>query len=84
MPATRTQIYLTHEQRVVLDQRRRRTGMPLARMIREAVDAYLADDAPDIDRALDESFGAIPDLEVPDRSEWNRSFGTDDDQRPGR
>ena len=44
MPSTRTQIYLTDDQRRRLDARGRRTGHPMARMIREAVDAYLADD----------------------------------------
>lgn len=78
MPSTRTQIYLTDEQRRLLDARRRRTGAPLARLIREAVDVYLADDRSDPDAALDETFGALPDLEVPTRDEWER--GAD----PGR
>jgi hypothetical protein len=72
MPSTRTQIYLTDEQRRRLDLRGRRSGAPLARMIREAVDAYLADDRPDTEAALDETFGALPDLELPSRDEWDR------------
>jgi hypothetical protein len=72
MPSTRTQIYLTNEQRRLLDIRGRRTGAPLARMIREAVDTYLADDQPDVQAALDATFGALPELEVPPREEWNR------------
>src|SRR3546814_7205386 len=43
-----TQIYLTDEQRRRLDARGRRMGAPLARMIREAVDSYLADDRPNV------------------------------------
>lgn len=78
MPSTRTQIYLTDDQRRRLDVRGRRTGAPMARMIREAVDAYLADDRPDTDAALNETFGALPDLELPARDEWDR--GAD----PGR
>ena len=78
MASTRTQIYLTDDQRRRLDLRGRRTGAPLARMIREAVDAYLAADRPDVDAALDESFGTLPDLELPSRDEW--SCGAD----PGR
>jgi hypothetical protein len=70
MPSTRTQIYLTEDQRRRLDARGRRTGAPMARLIREAVDAYLADDRPDTDAALDESFGAAPELIVPSRDEW--------------
>jgi hypothetical protein len=78
MPSTRTQIYLTDDQRRRLDARGRRTGAPMARMIREAVDAYLADDRPDLQAALDESFGTLPQLEIPDRDEWAR------DPDPGR
>ncbi|HEY6607603.1 MAG TPA: ribbon-helix-helix domain-containing protein [Candidatus Limnocylindria bacterium] len=78
MPSTRTQIYLTDEQRRRLDARGRRTGAPMARMIREAVDALLADDAPETQAALDETFGTVPELEIPDRSEWAR------DPDPGR
>lgn len=71
MPATRTQIYLTDEQRRRLDARGRSRGAPLARMIREAVDAYLAnDDGRDTDAALAETFGTLPDLELPSRDEW--------------
>lgn len=78
MPSTRTQIYLTDDQRRRLDARVRRTGAPMARMIREAVDAYLADDRPDTQAALDETFGTLPGLELPNRDEWTR--GAD----PGR
>ncbi len=70
MPSTRTQIYLTDDQRRSLDARGRRTGAPLARMIREAVDAYLLGDRPDPDAALNEAFGAMPELEMPSRDEW--------------
>jgi hypothetical protein len=85
MPSTRTQIYLTEEQRRRLDARGRRTGAPMARLIREAVDAYLADDRPDTDAALDESYGAIPELTVPSRDEWVRDrAGEDRGERPRR
>ena len=50
----------------------------MARLIREAVDAYLAEDLPDVQAALDETFGTIPELELPGRDEWER--GAD----PGR
>lgn len=72
MPSTRTQIYLTTDQRRRLDVRGRRTGAPMARMIREAVDAYLVEDRPDTDAALNETFGTLPDLELPSRDEWDR------------
>lgn len=78
MPSVRTQIYLTDDQRRRLDARGRVTGVPMARMIREAVDAYLTDERPDARTVLDETFGSLPDLELPDRAEWDR--GSD----PGR
>ena len=71
MPATRTQIYLTAEQRRRLDERGRREGRPLAALIREAVDRYL-ESTPDARTALDETFGSLPDLDVPARDEWDR------------
>jgi hypothetical protein len=85
MPSTRTQIYLTQDQRRLLDARGKRTGAPMARMIREAVDAYLAEDRPDVDAALDESFGAVPDLSVPSRDEWVAEPGeAEHGERPRR
>jgi len=78
MLSTRTQIYLTDDQRRRLDARGRRIGSPMARMIREAVDAYLAADEPDVQAALDETFATLPDLDLPSRDEWDR--GAD----PGR
>lgn len=71
MPSTRTQIYLTVDQRRRLDARGRRSGAPLARMIREAVDAYLAGDRTDAEAALAETFGSMPGLELPSRDEWD-------------
>jgi hypothetical protein len=72
MPSTRTQIYLTDDQRRRLDARGRRTGAPMARLIREAVEIYLAEERVDVDAALDETFGTLPDLEQPSRNEWER------------
>jgi len=78
MASTRTQIYLTEEQRARLDELGRRKGAPLARMIREAVDAYLVDERPDAQAALDETFGVLPTIGLVDRDEWERDPG------PGR
>jgi len=77
MGATRTQIYLTKEQRAKLDAVAKREKRSLAGLIREAVDRYLetVPSAADRDRILAETFGALPDLEVPPRSEWDRGYG---------
>lgn len=72
MSSTRTQIYLTDELRRGLDARGRRTGAPMARLVREAVEAYLADDTAELEAALDETFGSMPELELPSRDEWER------------
>ena len=66
MAATRTQIYLTAQQRQRLDERGSQNGLGLAEMIRQAVDDYLGEQG-DIQAALDESYGSLPDLEVPPR-----------------
>ena len=70
--ARRTQVYLTADQRKRLDERRRRERRTLAELIRQAVDAYLAERSADPAAALDASFGALPKLEVPSRDEWDR------------
>jgi len=72
MPATRTQIYLSAEQRRRLEARRKRERKSLAAVVREAVDAYLGQPTTDAQRILDEAFGALPDLEVAPRSEWRK------------
>ena len=75
MAATRTQIYLTKRQRAKLDALARREDKSLAELIREAVDLYLERGPVDLQKALNETFGACPDLEVPDRFEWDRGYG---------
>lgn len=77
MPATRTQIYLTAEQRGQLDRLVKRRGVPMAVLVREAVDRYLADVEPDLEGALSMTFGAMPDLEVPSRDEWDHARPAD-------
>ncbi len=71
MAATRTQVYLTADQRQRLDRIVRRRGVPLAQVVREALDRYLAESEPDLDEALAASFGSMPDLDVPSREEWD-------------
>ena len=71
--ARRTQIYLTAEQRKRLDERRRRERGTLAVIVRQAVDAYLTDRSVDPATALNSTFGALPNLEVPSRDEWDHA-----------
>lgn len=73
MAARRTQIYLTADQRKRLDERRRRERRSLAELVREALDAYLADRSTDPASALNATFGVLPRLEVPSRDEWDRA-----------
>lgn len=72
MSSTRTQIYLTPEQRKRLDALALRRRRSLAALVREAVDAYLAQAGPDAESALSATFGRAPELEVPPRDEWDR------------
>jgi len=75
MAATRTQIYLTRQQRARLDEIRRREGLTLAELVRKAIDEYLENFAPSVADALRETAGALPDLDVPPREEWDRPRG---------
>ena len=75
MSATRTQVYFTEDQRRRLDALAEREGKTLAQVVREAVDAYVSEAPPDLEAVLDETFGSMPDLELPARSEWDRGYG---------
>jgi hypothetical protein len=78
--ATRTQVYLTAEQRRQIEELRAHDGRTLAEVIRTALDEYLASHGPaaeearraEMQRVFDETFGSMPDLEVPPREEWDR------------
>jgi propanediol utilization protein len=72
MPATRTQVYLTADQRRRIDQVAETEGVTLAEVVRRAVDAYLAETHVDVDEALAATFGADPNATAPDRDEWDR------------
>lgn len=75
MAATRTQVYFSEEQRRRIDAVAAREGKTLAAVVREAVDAYVAETPGDLESVLDESFASMPGLEVPARSEWDRGYG---------
>ncbi len=72
MSATRTQVYLTEEQRQRIDALAEAEGVTMAEIIRRALDLYLEDESPDPERALAATFGAAPDATVPSRDEWDR------------
>jgi hypothetical protein len=71
MSPTRTQIYLTAEQRRRIDQAAAREGVTMAEVIRRALNVYLGDDV-DASTALAATFGAEPLASVPSRDEWQR------------
>jgi len=72
MSATRTQVYLTDEQRQRIDALAEAEGMTMAEIIRRALDLYLEDETPDPGLALAATFGAAPDGTAPSRDEWDR------------
>jgi hypothetical protein len=78
--ATRTQVYLTQEQRDRIEELRARDGRTLAEVVRAALDEYLATHGRESEearrakrqRVLDETFGIAPDFPYPNRDEWDR------------
>ncbi len=72
MSATRTQIYLTEEQRDRIDEIVEAEGVTLAEVIRRALDDYLGRNVTDPVAALAATFGADPAISVPSRDEWDR------------
>jgi predicted DNA-binding protein len=69
--STRTQVYLTDEQRRRIDELASAEGVTMAEIIRRAVDGYL-DERADPQSALAATFGSAPDLQVPSRDDWDR------------
>jgi hypothetical protein len=67
--ATRTQVYLTDEQRARLAERARAKGVPMSELIRDAVDTLRA-----AEDDLDATFGAAPSIatRAPSRAEWDQ------------
>lgn len=73
----RTQIYLDEEQDARLEQRARVEGNTKSSLIRSAIDAFL--DRPrevsSLEASLRATNGALPELKVPSRDEWDRGHG---------
>ena len=83
MAATRTQIYLTAEQRKRLDELGKREGKSLAELVRAAIDRFLEEkeeltDA-EVEEILRSTFGIAPDFEVPPR-DWGRDVWAEADK----
>jgi hypothetical protein len=69
----RTQVYLTSEQVRRLKRSAKSRKVSMAELIRGAIDEFLRrDPRADPGTALDRTFGALPELEVPPRDEWER------------
>ena len=71
MGATRTQVYLTDDQRRMIDEIAQAEGVTLAEVVRRALDAYLRAER-DAAAALASTFGADPDASMASRDEWDR------------
>ena len=71
MSATRTQVYLSEDQRARIDSTAAAQGITMAEVIRRAIDTYLGEEV-DPAEALATTFGAAPEVEVPSRDTWLR------------
>ena len=72
MSATRTQVYLTEQQRQRIDELAGIEGVTLAEIVRRALDAYFSSYNPDASESFSRTFGAVTDIEAPSRDEWQR------------
>ncbi len=72
MAATRTQVYLTEDQRRRIDDIAKAEGISLAEVVRRALDSYLNAER-DAAVVLAATFGADPDARAPNRDEWDRA-----------
>jgi predicted DNA-binding protein len=71
MAATRTQVYLTDDQRRRIDEVASAEGVTMAEVVRRALEAYLSSHA-DPKAVLAATFGADPRAAAPSRDEWDR------------
>jgi len=72
MAATRTQVYLTEDQRRMIDEVAKTEGVTLAEVVRRALDSYLNAER-GAALSLASMFGADPDARTPSREEWDRA-----------
>lgn len=67
------QVTLTPAQRDALERRAIREGRTVAELVQDAIDHYLVrGDASLVNAASSRTYGALPDLDLPSRTEWNR------------
>jgi len=71
MSATRTQVYLSADQRRHIDEIAVAEGVTMAEVIRRALDMYLSGEG-DPATALSATFGGDPNANAPSRDEWDR------------
>ncbi len=73
----RTQIYLDEDQDAKLERRAAAVGVTKSALIRAAIDKFLSRERSplELEGALDETYGALPDIMAPDRDEWDRGYG---------
>ena len=64
-------MYLTADQRRMVDDIAQAEGITMAEVIRRALDSYL-DTEREPSAALAATFGADPDAGVPSRDDWDR------------
>lgn len=64
-------MYLTDEQRRLIDAASAVEGVTMAEIIRRALNAYLSNEM-DPTRALAATFGAEPEATIPSRDTWHR------------
>lgn len=69
--STRTQIYLTDDQRRRIKELASAEGISMAEVVRRALNGYL-DEQAEPDKALAATFGAAKDFAAPSRDEWER------------
>lgn len=73
----RTQIYLDEEQDARLEARARASGSTKSSLIRSAIDSFLGRprERSSLEASLEGTKGALPNLSVPSREEWDRGHG---------
>ncbi|MCZ6679608.1 MAG: ribbon-helix-helix domain-containing protein [Candidatus Poribacteria bacterium] len=71
----RTHVYLTESQKAQLQEMSTTSGVPISKLIREAVDRLLQSAQPDVfEYALERAFGLWKDHEIEDSSEYVRQL----------